>query len=214
MLLKLSGGSLSTFRTYHDIEKGVPHQPSLDDHGRCDQRGKQSAQAVEAVQETQQMSCVLHGSDPCVPACVLITATEAGQDEYGDDNGERRVGRNDDVGNQPCEWRDGSSSPAAEPERHAIVDQRGCDIAEKRREEDQEHYGVVLDVVVCLELDRFVSLAQEKSVNTMVAVLHMESTAGQKQGQLKTRMRMERRSLPRLDMFLFSLRQSTHRACH
>ena len=81
----------------HNVVERVPRQMALGDHG-CSNEGRQhGAEAVESMQEAQNLVGVRHVANPGIPGGVRETVAKACDGEDDDQHGIRRMHRDYDV---------------------------------------------------------------------------------------------------------------------
>ena len=88
----------------HNVVERVPREVALGDHGGSNEGRQHSAEAVEGMQEAQNLIGVRHVANPGVPGGVRETVAEACDGEDDDEHRVGRVHRNHDIWDQVADW--------------------------------------------------------------------------------------------------------------
>lgn len=137
--------------THHDVIKRIPRQTSLLDESRGNKRADDGADAVQAVEQAEELVGAVQVPDERVPRRVGDAVAEAGERERDDEDRVRRVHGDDDVRDQVAGRRQGGDAPPPEALVDRVVQERGRRVADERREEGQRDDDV-RQVVIFLEL--------------------------------------------------------------
>jgi hypothetical protein len=140
----------SKIKAYHDIVEHVPWQPlAFCDHGSSNERREYSAEAIEAMQEAQNLIGIGHVTNPyilvslapektasyamweptSIPCCIREAVSKSSDHKNNHQNRVWGMHSNDNIGNDMASRREKRNTSLAELEMNSIVQQSRCSIS-------------------------------------------------------------------------------------
>lgn len=166
-------GQLDDGGADHDVVEVVPLEVRLGDHGRGDERGHDTAGAVEGMHHTQALVCIGHITDPGVPGGVTQPVAKASQHVHDHKDGVRRVHAGDNVGDDMEGGGEDRDAPLAVLLVDHVVEEGREGVADEGRQEDERHERVLEAVV----------RAQVRDERTVGGVVHAHDEHGPERGE-------------------------------
>lgn len=98
-----------------------------------------------------------HVANPGAPSSIHEAIAETNKDIHDNEDGKRRVERNNEIGNQTEYRGDHAHTSLAETDMHGTVDKGRHGVSDEWRQEDERHNGVS-EIVMTFQLNFFISI--------------------------------------------------------